>query len=57
MSIVYLLVPFALLLGLGFLWMFVASAGSGQFEDLVTPAYRILMDETELKKEKKNEQV
>ncbi len=56
MSIVYVLVPFALFMGLGFLWMFVASARSGQFEDLVTPAYRILMEETELKKEKNHEQ-
>lgn len=56
MSIVYVLVPFALFMGLGFLWMFVASARSGQFEDLVTPAYRILMEETELKEEKQNEQ-
>jgi cbb3-type cytochrome oxidase maturation protein len=55
-SIVYVLVPFALFMGLGFLWMFVASARSGQFEDLVTPAYRILMEETELKKEKNHEQ-
>ncbi len=56
MTIVYVLVPFALFMGFGFLWMFVAGARSGQFEDLVTPAYRILMDEADLKKEKENEQ-
>jgi cbb3-type cytochrome oxidase maturation protein len=55
-TIVYVLVPFALFMGFGFLWMFVAGARSGQFEDLVTPAYRILMDEADLKKEKENEQ-
>jgi cbb3-type cytochrome oxidase maturation protein len=47
MLIVYALVPFALLLGLGFLWLFVWNAKTGQYEDLVTPAVRILIDESE----------
>jgi len=52
MTIVYVLVPFALLMGLGFLWLFVWNAKSGQYEDLVTPAVRILMDECEKEKTK-----
>ena len=55
MTIVYVLVPFALLIGLGFLSVFIWNARSGQFEDLVTPAYRILIDETDLKEGEKNE--
>jgi cbb3-type cytochrome oxidase maturation protein len=45
MSVVYVLVPFALLMGLGFVALFVWNARSGQYEDLVTPAVRILMDD------------
>jgi cbb3-type cytochrome oxidase maturation protein len=52
MIIVYALVPFALLMGLGFLWLFIWNARSGQYEDLVTPAVRILIEERE-KGEKK----
>ncbi len=47
MNIVFFLLPFALLLGLGFAVAFVYAARRGQFEDLDTPAYRILLDERE----------
>lgn len=46
MSILFLLVPIALGLGLGALLAFLRGARSGQFEDLETPAYRILLDDT-----------
>ncbi len=52
MEIIWFLVPAALLMGFGFLMIFIWAAKSGQFEDLETPAVRILFDE---KKEKKNE--
>jgi cbb3-type cytochrome oxidase maturation protein len=45
MSIVFVLVPFALVMGLGFLVLFIWNARSGQYEDLVTPAVRILLDD------------
>jgi cbb3-type cytochrome oxidase maturation protein len=45
MNVVYVLVPFALLMGLGFMALFVWNARSGQYEDLVTPAMRILTDD------------
>lgn len=44
MSIVWLLVPLALLLGLGFVALFIWNAKSGQYDDLETPALRILSE-------------
>ncbi len=45
MNIIYILLPIALLLGLGFLAAFIRVAMSGQYDDLDTPAHRILLDE------------
>ncbi len=45
MSILYLLIPLALvLLGVA-LWGFLWAVRSGQFDDLEGPAHRILMDD------------
>jgi cbb3-type cytochrome oxidase maturation protein len=45
MSILYLLIPTALVvMGLG-IWAFVWSVRTGQFDDLEGPAHRILMDD------------
>lgn len=45
MNILYLLIPLALLLlGLA-VWAFFWAVGSGQFDDLDTPAMRIVMDD------------
>lgn len=49
MSILYLLIPLALALGAGALLSFLRAAGRGQFDDLETPAYRALIDESERK--------
>ena len=45
MDVIWFLVPAALLMGLGFLVVFILAAKSGQFEDLETPAVRMLFDE------------
>lgn len=45
MSIIYVLLPIALLLGFGFLAAFIMSSNSGQYDDLDTPAHRILLDD------------
>lgn len=45
MSILILMIPMALLLGLGFLGAFLYGVGSGQFDDVETPAHRILSDD------------
>ena len=45
MTILYMMLPLALLLGLGFLLAFIRAGLSGQYEDLETPAYRMLIDD------------
>lgn len=47
MSVLYLVVPLALVLVLGAVWAFVWAAGRGQFDDLDTPALRMLHDDGE----------
>ncbi len=45
MSILYVLIPLALVvLGLA-VWAFFWAVGSGQFDDLDTPAMRIILDD------------
>ena len=45
MNIVYLLLPLALLLALTFVAAYVWCASQGQYDDLETPAHRILLEE------------
>lgn len=49
MSILYLLVPLALVLAGAGVWGFLWAVRSGQFDDVETPAIRVLLeDETSL---------
>jgi len=50
MSILYFLIPLALLILGGAVWAFFWAVGSGQFDDLDTPAMRILMDDDDAPK-------
>lgn len=52
MNIIYFLLPLALGLGLGFMVAFIFSSKNGQFDDLETPAHRMLLDD-EIKVEMK----
>ncbi len=45
MSIIYLLLPMALLLGFGFLGAFIWMSAKGQYDDLETPPYRLLIED------------
>ena len=45
MSILYVLIPLALLLLGAAVWAFFWAVGSGQFVDLDTPAMRVVMDD------------
>ncbi|MGK5082490.1 cbb3-type cytochrome oxidase assembly protein CcoS [Bdellovibrionota bacterium FG-1] len=47
MNVVHILLPIALLLGGSFVAGFIWMASSGQFEDLETPAHRVLLEEEE----------
>lgn len=49
MSIIFVLIPLGLVLSGAALWAFFWAAGSGQFDDLETPARSILADEDEKK--------
>jgi cbb3-type cytochrome oxidase maturation protein len=55
MSIIGLLLPLALLLGLIFLGGFIWMSASGQYEDLDTPAYRLLLEENSIHRKEKVE--
>lgn len=45
MSVLYLVLPLALLIVIGMVWAFVRSVRGGQFDDLDTPALRMLFDD------------
>lgn len=47
MSIIYLVLPLALLIVGAAVWAYVWAARSGQFDDLDTPAIRVVTDDTE----------
>jgi cbb3-type cytochrome oxidase maturation protein len=41
----FLILPLALLFAGAALWAFIAAVKKGQFDDLTTPAHRILLDD------------
>lgn len=45
MELLAFIIPVCILLGAGFLFSFLWATKSGQYDDLVTPAYRILLDD------------
>lgn len=45
MSILYLLIPLGLLLLGAAIWAFFWAVGSGQFDDLDSPAWSVVMDD------------
>ena len=47
MSVIYILLPLAVILASVALWAFVRAVKAGQFDDLDTPAHRILHDDDE----------
>lgn len=49
MDIIFYILPICLFLGGGFLLAFFWATKSGQYDDLVTPAHRILLDDHENK--------
>ena len=55
MNVVYILLPLALLIAVGYLVMFILSVRKGQYDDTTTPAVRMLFDDDEGEK-KRDEQ-
>lgn len=45
MSVLYVLIPVALVMVIAFVWAYVWSSKSGQFDDLTTPAMRMLHED------------
>ena len=45
MSVIYVLLPLAFVLGIVAVWAFVRATRAGQFDDLETTAHRILHDD------------
>lgn len=48
MSVLLLMIPMALVLGLGFVFAFMWAAKSEQFDDVETPAHRILFEDDKM---------
>lgn len=48
MNAIYLMIPIALILGFGFVGTFIYFAVRGEYDDLQTPAYKILIDESQV---------
>ena len=54
MDIIYLLIPLSIVLVSLLVWVVIWAVQSGQFDDLVSPAYRILDDSDELTSQQKS---
>ncbi|MDH3265510.1 MAG: cbb3-type cytochrome oxidase assembly protein CcoS [Gammaproteobacteria bacterium] len=52
MNILFILIPLALIILGGAVWAFFWAVGAGQFDDLDTPAVRIIMDDDKKPPEK-----
>lgn len=52
MSVLYILIPLALLLGGGALVAFLSALKRGQFDDLETPAWRAVFDDKSVNEQK-----
>ena len=55
MSMIYILLPLSLILAAVAVFVFIWAAKKGQFDDLETPAYRVLFEET-IKEESASEE-
>jgi cbb3-type cytochrome oxidase maturation protein len=50
MEVIVVLLPLALLLGAFFIFAFIWSAIKGQYDDLETPRFRMLLDDQKISK-------
>lgn len=52
MEILVVLLPLAIFMGLAFIGAFIWSARKGQYDDLETPRYRMLLEDKDIKDKK-----
>ncbi len=45
MNVLYFIIPLAVVMALGFVWAFFWAADKGQYDDLETPALKMLIDD------------
>jgi len=50
MDVLYIVVPLAIVIVVGMFWAFARSVRRGQFDDLETPAWRVLFDDEPVKR-------
>ncbi|EQC43771.1 cbb3-type cytochrome oxidase assembly protein CcoS [Bacteriovorax sp. Seq25_V] len=55
MNVIYFMLPLALILGALFVGLFVWATKSGQYDDLDTPAKRMLFDDDKLETKRKGD--
>ena len=55
MNALYVMIPIALLIAVGALFTFLWSMKSGQYDDVEGPKYRMLFDEEDENRNKKNQ--
>lgn len=55
MNALWIAIPFSLLLGGFFLVLFIKAVQKGQYDDMDTPAYKILLDEHAINTRKNDE--
>lgn len=55
MSSVFLLIPLSIVLLLVAIWAFFWAVGNGQFDDLDTPAWRVVLDDDSKPDQEKSE--
>jgi cbb3-type cytochrome oxidase maturation protein len=46
MTVLIIMIPMALILGFGFVMAFIVSMKTGQYDDLETPAHRMLKEDS-----------
>jgi cbb3-type cytochrome oxidase maturation protein len=56
MEIMTILLPLAILLALLFIGSFIYATIKGQYDDLETPKYKMLLDDTKIKRREVDEQ-
>lgn len=57
MTSLYLMIPLGLVLSALAIWLFVWALKGGQFEDLDSPGWSIIMDEEQILEENKHESI